>query len=248
MILGGTSAGRRLAEALASDARFAPVLSFAGRTQSLERPRVEHRVGGFGGVSGLVRYLERERCAAVVDATHPFAAQMRRHAALGAEQRGLPLLRLEGPPWRPLPGDRWLEVADMAQAAQALGAAPRRVFLAIGRLEIAAFYAAPQHDYLIRAVDDFPCELPRARVIAARGPFALAAELELFRRERIEVVVGKNAGIAATYAKLEAARALGLPAILVQRPRVPAVPTVEALEAALAWLSELHARSSRRGV
>jgi precorrin-6A/cobalt-precorrin-6A reductase len=135
----------------------------------------------------------------------------------------------------------------MPGAARALGPTPRRVFLTIGRLEIAAFSSAPQHHYLARAVDPFELPLPDARLISARGPFDLAAERSLLEREAIEVIVSKNAGTAATYAKIAAARALGLPVIMVRRPQLPAAETVATIDAALAWLARVHDASQRRG-
>jgi precorrin-6A/cobalt-precorrin-6A reductase len=248
LILGGTSDARELALCLTADERFSALLSFAGRTQSVAHPGVPYRVGGFGGVGGLVSHLERESYHVLVDATHPFAAQMSRHAAQAAELAHVPLLRLERPAWQAVPGDRWRIVPRMEEAPAALGAEARRVFLAIGRLELGAFAEAPRHDYLIRAVDPFVPPLPRARVIAARGPFLLADERALFERERIEVVVSKNAGTPSTYAKLQAARELALPVIMVARPRLPDVVTVRSVEAALAWLSARHEASMRRGV
>jgi precorrin-6A/cobalt-precorrin-6A reductase len=243
VILGGTSEGRQLAEQLAGDARYRVVLSFAGRTRSLQPPRAPYRVGGFGGVPGLIGYLQAERCAALVDATHPFAAQMSRHAALAAAATGTPLLRVECPPWQRVAGDRWIEVPDMAAAVAALGTRPLRVFSSVGRLEVEAFRAAPQHDYLLRAVDEFEHGLPRARVLAVRGPFEPEGERALFLRERIEVLVSKNAGTPATYAKLEAARVLQLPVVMVARPTLPSVPKVPSAEAARSWLLALHAQS-----
>jgi precorrin-6A/cobalt-precorrin-6A reductase len=249
VILGGTSDGRQLAERLVLDPRYAVVLSFAGRTRSLQLPRVPCRVGGFGGVEGLVQYLRGEGCQALIDATHPFAAQMSLHAVRAVEQTGTPLLRVECPPWRCEAGDRWQHVPDLEQAVAALGEAPRRVFSSIGRLEVDAFRAAPQHQYLIRAVDEFRIDLPHARVLAARGPFDVAAERELFERERVEVIVSKNAGTTATYAKIEAARALGLPVVMVARRPLPPAPTVASWQSALDWLERLHGPgSSRRGV
>lgn len=246
LILGGTSEGRRLAELLAGDARHAAVLSFAGRTESLVDPGVPFRVGGFGGVEGLVAHLDDAGYHALVDATHPFAAQMSRHAAEASSRTRLPLLRVECPPWSPMPGDLWTTVPDMGGAAAALGAVPRRVFLTIGRLELAAFASAPQHDYLIRAVDPFVPALPRARVITGRGPFDVAAECRLLEHEKIEVLVSKNSGTPSTAAKLEAARRLGLEVVMVARPELPRVPTVPAAADAIAWLNAQA--SMRRGV
>jgi precorrin-6A/cobalt-precorrin-6A reductase len=239
LILGGTSEGRRLAELLALDERFASVVSFAGRTRELRLPETPHRIGGFGGVSGLASYLRERGVDALVDVTHPFAAQISENAARAAQLTGTPLLRLARAAWQRDPDDRWSEVDDMAAAAAALGAHPRRVFLSIGRLEIAAFRAAPQHAYLIRAVDTFEPELPHARVLAARGPFELAAERALLESEGIEVIVSKNSGTTATYAKIAAARALGLPVVMVRQPTLAAVPEVRSLDEIHAWLSAL---------
>ena len=249
LILGGTSESRLLADALVGDSRFEPLVSFAGRTASLQRPAAAHRIGGFGGAVGLAAFLQSERFDALVDATHPFAARMSANAVEAAAQTGLPLIRLERPAWQREPGDRWHSVATMDEAAAALGAIPRRVFLSIGRQEIAAFRAAPQHQYLVRAIDRFEPGLPAARVIAARGPFALAQERALLEREAIEIVVSKNSGTAATYPKIEAARGLSLPVIMVERPILPPAAAAAEPSEIVRWLEALHDGAiQRRGV
>ena len=210
------------------------------RTASLVRPSTAHRVGGFGGVAGLVSFLREHGSQALIDATHAFAAQMSHHAVEAARMLALPLLRVECPAWQEQPGELWTHVPDMRAAALALGEQPKRVFLSVGRLEVGAFAAAPQHDYLVRAVDPFEPGLPRARVITARGPFAREDELRLLADEGVEVLVSKNAGTSATYAKLEAARMLGLPVVMVARPELPKAHTVSTVREALAWLDELH--------
>lgn len=246
--MGGTTEGRLLAERLHRDPRFRILLSFAGRTAAVQAPDVPHRVGGFGGVAGLAAFLRARAVDALIDATHPFAARMSEHAVQAARETATPLVRVARPAWVAIAGDRWIDVASFAAAAEALGAAPRKVFLTVGRLEIAAFREAPQHDYLVRAVDPFDPGLPHARVLAARGPFALADELDLLRRAQIDVIVSKNAGTRATYAKLEAARALGLPVVMVQRPVLAPADETTSIDGALAWLAGLHGASlSRRG-
>ena len=234
-----------LAEQLASDARFLALLSFAGRTASLHAPAVPHRIGGFGGVTGLTEFLKAGNFEALIDATHPFAAQMSANAVQAAQALGLPLLRVERPAWQEIAGDRWQQVDDMQAAASALGPTPRRVFLTIGRLEIDAFRSAPQQHYLVRAVDPFELPLPAARLIAARGPFDMQAERELLQREAIEVIVSKNAGTPATYAKIAAARALALPVIMVRRPQLPAAETVATIDEALLWIERAGAAAQR---
>ncbi len=222
LVLGGTTEASRLAALLAAARRdIWSMLSFAGRTKAPIAPAIPYRIGGFGGVEGLVSYLERERIELLVDATHPYAEQMSRNAELASAQAGIPLIVLTRPPWLREPGDDWTIVGDMEAAAAALGPEPKRVFLTIGRLQLAAFASAPQHAYLIRAVDPFdpPPELARCRVIAGRGPFGSAAEEELLRDEKIEMIVTKNSGGGAAFAKIVAARRLGLPVVMVERPQ-----------------------------
>jgi precorrin-6A/cobalt-precorrin-6A reductase len=247
LILGGSTEATRLAGALAGNGAYAPTVSFAGRTEAIVPPPVPYRVGGFGGIDGLAQYLASERIDALVDATHPFAAQMKAHAVAAAKLAGVPLLAVERPAWTAGPGDTWIEVDTMEAAVDALGAARRRVFLGIGRLNLYVFARAPQHAYLVRLVDK-PREalpLPDVEVVVARGPFEAAADRAMLETFGAEMVVTKNSGGSAADAKLAAARALGLPVVMVRRPAVPARDMVPTVADALRWLAHL---ATRRGV
>lgn len=225
---------------MAGDARFRAVLSLAGRTRAPVAPPVPWRSGGFGGAEGLAGYLREHGVDALVDATHPFAAQISGNAVRAAGMAVVPHLAVLRPAWDAVPGDCWTAVPDMAAAAAALGGRPRRVLLTVGQQELSPFGDAPWHDYLIRSVEPPAVVPPGARVLTARGPFAWADELGLLRREGIEVLVTKNSGGTATAAKLGAARALGVDVVMVARP--PAPPqTVPDAAAALAWLHQLAA-------
>jgi precorrin-6A/cobalt-precorrin-6A reductase len=239
LILGGTSEASILQRRLADDARFSVTLSLAGRTSAPAKSAVSTRVGGFGGPQGLVAWMTEHRIALVCDATHPFAARISRNAATACEQAGVPLLAIRRPAWQPLEGDAWTDVEDMTAAAAALGATPRRVVLTIGRQELAAFATAPQHAYLARTIEPVGdiVSLPSLVVTSARGPFALQDEIAFLEDARAEVLVTKNSGGEATYAKIAAARMLGLPVIMVRRPHVPDVPSVPDAEQALRWLN-----------
>ena len=174
LILGGTLEARQIAERLAGRADLAVTLSLAGRTAAPVKAVVPMRVGGFGGAAGLARHLAAARVDVLVDATHPYAATISAHAAEAAAAAKIPLLALRRPAWIATAGDRWTEVADAAGAArQALGAAPREVFLALGRQEIAPFATAPQHHYLVRSVEPVvpPLAVPHAVYVTGRGPF-----------------------------------------------------------------------------
>jgi precorrin-6A/cobalt-precorrin-6A reductase len=233
LILGGTTEGAALARALAGRD---VVLSLAGRTADPAPLPVAVRTGGFGGAAGLAAYLAQQGIGRVIDATHPFAARISANAVAACAAAGVPLVALERPAWAPQPGDRWICVPDMTAAAAALPALPARVFLAIGRQEIPAF-AGMAHRWLLRLVD--PPEappLPGATVIVARGPFRPEDDLDLLRRHQVQWVVSKNAGGEGARAKIDAARHLGLPVVMVERPAVPQRPQVQTVDAALRWL------------
>lgn len=248
LLLGGTAEASSLARLLAGDTRFDAVLSLAGRTAMPAVQPLPTRIGGFGGIAGLVNHLRTEKVDAVVDATHPYADQMSAHAVAAARETGVPLASLLRAPWVEQPGDRWQHVSNTESAAKMPGPSPRRIFLGIGRQELPAFAAAPHHHYVARVIDAPPAQglPPHLTLVQARGPFDLAAETALLRERQIEIVVSKNSGGTATYAKIAAARDLGLPVVMIARPDKPAAHVVATPEQAMAWLD--HVRGSRRGV
>ena len=250
LILGGTTEARLLGERLAVRTDMTAILSLAGRTAAPLPQGVPTRSGGFGGTAGLIEYLRTHEIGAVIDATHPYASTMSAHALHAARQTTTPLLCLCRPPWIAVAGDEWTEVRDVQEAANALGAGPRRVFLAVGRQEIANFAVAPQNYYLIRSVDpvDPPLAVPRARYILDRGPFTEVQERELLRAHAIDVIVAKNSGGAATYGKIAAARALSIPVVLLRRPPALDVPTVATVGEAMSWLDHELKAPADRGV
>jgi precorrin-6A/cobalt-precorrin-6A reductase len=187
----------------------------------------------------LAAFLARERIDAVVDATHPFASRMSANAAAACSATGTPLVAFTRPPWTRQPDDRWIEVATIEEAVDALGTAPRTVFLTHGRLQLSAFVRAPQHRYIVRTIGR-PAEidaLPDCKLILVRAPLSLADELALMQREQIEKLVTKNSGGGATYAKIEAARALNIEVVIVRQPPAPEAEILHELDAVLAWIA-----------
>lgn len=241
LILGGAMEARRLADAAV--AQFGTALdvetSLAGRTRQPRAPAGRVRVGGFGGAAGLAAYLRDQRIDLLIDATHPFARRMPWNAAEAAEAACVPRLRLERAPWRPEAQDRWIEAADAADALERAAGLGRRLFVTLGAQEAARFAERPDLDVTVRLIetDGAPAERPGFRLIAARGPFDEASERALLEQLRADVLVTKNSGGRATAAKLAAARALGLPVVMVRRPPPAPAPRVETVEAALAWLA-----------
>ncbi len=243
LVLGGTGDARALAGRLAGDSRFQASVSLAGAVERPEAYALPVRTGGFGGAEGLARTLSDMEAAALVDATHPFAARITANAAAAASAADVPLLRLQRPPWHPEPGDDWREVGDLDAAVAALpqGARP---FLAVGRKEIARFAGRTDLDCLMRMIDppreDVP--LPRGRLMLARPSDDVDAEAALLASHGATHVVAKNSGGRWGAAKLVAARQLGLPVIMVRRPcSAAACETVGDVEAAMAWLDRLAA-------
>lgn len=239
LILGGTGEALALAERAQRLPSLRVITALAGRTTRPTQPQGELRSGGFGGVAGLADYLEEASIDLVVDATHPFAAQISRHAAAACAQSGRPLLMLVRPPWERAPGDCWIEVDTVAAAAAALPDTARRAFLTVGRQELAAFAALEGHWFLVRVIEPPANGLPLRdyALVAGRGPFTVEGETRLMRDHRVDVVVSKNSGGAATYAKIAAARGLGLPVVMVRRPSLPEAERVADVAGAMAWIA-----------
>ncbi len=237
LLLGGTTEASLLARALAQ-AGIDAVFSYAGRTEAPIAQPLPTRVGGFGAVEGLVGYLKAEAITHLVDATHPFAAQMSRNAIAACAEAGVPLLAYERAPWATGAGDNWQSVADMVAAVAVLPDTPARVFLAIGKQNLTGFATKPQHHYLLRLVDAPAAQpLPDCTILLARGPFTHEGDLALLAEHRITHVVAKNSGGSGAEAKLLAARDLGLPVILIDRPKLPPRKVVADLAEVMAWLS-----------
>jgi len=238
LLLGGTGEAAALAARFAGDPRIEAITSLAGRTQAPAAIAGRLRTGGFGGADGLSAYLADEKIDLLIDATHPYAARMPHAAAEACIRRGVPRLRLLRPPWASIDGDRWIGASDMTDVTAKLPGLARRVFLTTGQRDLDVL--APLIDiwFLIRLIEPPVTPLPLAlcEIRLARGPFRTKNEISLFRDHRIEALVSKNSGGEATYGKIEAARALGLPVVMVERPAAPTGETVGTIDACLAWL------------
>jgi len=236
LLLGGTGDALTIARRLGPD----HVYSLAGLGRMPGDLACSVRVGGFGGVEGLNTFIEAESIGLIVDATHPYAAQMSRHAGAAGALKGVECWALRRAPWQPQAGDDWREAADFVDILHAI-ALYKHPLWTLGREPLAHLDEIPtsQH-WTIRCLDPHPGNA-RATIIAARGPFSLSGEGALFDAQQTDVVISKNSGGAATEAKLAVARERGLPVVMLQRPRLPQVErefsdTNSLLNALEAWL------------
>jgi precorrin-6A/cobalt-precorrin-6A reductase len=248
LILGGTTEAAELAHRVVDDfgERVEVISSLAGRLKPTRTLPGETRVGGFGGTSGITEYLNAEKIDWVVDATHPFARNISDHAAAACARAGVPELVVARPPWKPAPGDRWLEVDGFKQAADVLPRVAARVFLTTGPGMVQAFAGMSGVWFLVRMFQPPVGVLPLTRylIVTARPPFTVERERALFREHRIDTLVTKQSG-GPTDAKLIAARETGAKVVMIRRPPPPPdVPRVETVDQALAWIGE---RVNRRG-
>ena len=253
LVLGGTAEARELADRLHHIPGCDVTTSLAGVTRDPRRPAGGLRVGGFGGVEGLTRYLARTGTGAMIDATHPWAVVMSRNAAEAGRRAGVPVLHLVRPAWERRDTDRWHEVENASAAARWLdrsGLPPGSVvFLTVARAEHAAFAGLPRFRYIVRTIEPVTCGPLAAETVHARGPFSRAGETAFMRERDVACLVTRNAGGAASVAKIEAARDLGLPVVMLERPAAPEGETVASVDAALAWarrvVREGHSRVGR---
>jgi precorrin-6A/cobalt-precorrin-6A reductase len=238
LILGGTSDAAKLAQKALDIPNLEVRVSLAGRTSQPGDVSGLVRVGGFGGVAGLIDYLEAEKIDLLIDATHPFAAQISENAAIASQQTGIPRLILSRPSWEKLPGDDWYEVESVEAAAKMVTNFGKRVFLTIGRQQLDRFSHLHHIWFLMRSIEPPETKIPGGKLLCDRGPFSLDNEKQLLEKYQIDTLVTKNSGGDATYAKIIAARELTTKVIIIQRPTIPPGETVTDVDAALKWLKK----------
>ncbi|MBD2502796.1 cobalt-precorrin-6A reductase [Anabaena azotica] len=240
LILGGTGDAAELSTKVANIPGIEAIASLAGRTREPILPSGNVRVGGFGGADGLAEYLRKMQIDVLIDATHPFASQISENAAVAAREVGIPHLMLIRRPWEKQVGDRWMEVNSTSAAADVLENQAKRVFLTVGRQELAAFAHLQDIWFLMRMIDPPGADalVPPGVILCDRGPFTLAQEREILIQHHIDTIVSKNSGGNATYAKIIAARELGVQVVMVKRPPVPPGEQVADVDAAVKWLKE----------
>lgn len=236
LILGGTSEARALAGRLVASG-LDVTSSLAGRTSAPVLPEGRVRIGGFGGIEGLAAYLTTGGFSHLVDATHPYAAQISANAVGASAIAKIPMIRLERPAWERPEGADWIAADDMAAAA---GALPRgaNVLLTIGRQEVSAFFGRTDCRFVARVIDP-PDRVPDGwTLVTGRGPFALEDEMSLLERHAITHLVSKNSGGEQGRAKLDAACGSGVQVIMVERPMPPPARTTTTIAGVLDWLAE----------
>lgn len=240
LLLAGTAQARALAQELQGRGGVQVIASLAGETRAPAPVAGETRIGGFGGVDGLADYLKRERINAMVDATHPFAAQMSANAHAAGLATGVPVLHLLRAPWEPGPGDDW-HMLDREEDVAALVPPGSTVFLATGRKTLGRFANLQGRTVIARQIDppDGPFPFSGGRFEIGRPPFSVDDEIGLFSALGVDLLVVKNAGGQASRSKLDAARALGLPVAMLRRPPPPAGEIAETVDQALAWIAAL---------
>jgi precorrin-6A/cobalt-precorrin-6A reductase len=238
LILGGTGEAASLADRLAGDSRLQVTTSLAGRTSNPRRITGRVRIGGFGGADGLCAYLEQERIGMLVDATHPFASRISAHAVDACERGGIDRLQLRRFPWDAQSGDRWIRVRCMEEAPRQMQESHKTVFLTTGHKGIELFSAFDDLRFVVRLVEapKTPLPITHYTLILARGPFSEREEERLMQEHEIDLVVSKNSGGAATYAKISASAKLGIPVLMVDQPPPAPGPKVDSVEAAHGWV------------
>ena len=241
LILGGTGDSAKLIPQLAALPNVETIASLAGRTPKPNVPIVGRvRLGGFGGVAGLAQYMKDEQVDLLVDVTHPFAVQIKLNAAMAASNVGVPRVLFSRSPWVRHPDDYWIEAGTLEEAADKLPEIADRVFLTIGRQELSVFSKLRSHWFLMRMITqpEPTLRLPPGEILLDQGPFDVAHEKELLAHYRIGAIVSKNSGGNAAYAKIIAAREMGMPVVMIPRPPLPEGDVVADLDGAVAWVKQ----------
>jgi precorrin-6A/cobalt-precorrin-6A reductase len=238
LILGGTGDASQLVAKASRISGIKIITSLAGRTQNPLALDGNIRIGGFGGSEGLAEYLRTNKIDILIDATHPYAANISFNAAIAASMYGIPHLMFIRPTWEKLPGDNWIEVDNVEAAAKVLPNFAKRVFLTVGRQQLAPFATLENIWFLMRLIDPPSSDalIPGGEILCSRGPFILEDERSLLKDYQIDTVVSKNSGGDATMGKITAARELNLKVVMVRRPSTPSCEKVDSIDGAMEWL------------
>lgn len=239
LLLAGTGEAREIAEQLAAE-NIPAMASLAGATRDPNGLAIPSRSGGFGGAEAFEAFLLDNGITAILDATHPFANQITNRTASIAARTGLAYLQLLRPPWIPGPGDKWISI-DREQDATTHIPDGSTVFLATGRKTLADFENLSGCRVICRRIDppQHPFPFANGEYLLGRPPFSVADEVELFARIGVDWLVVKNAGGIASATKLTAARKLGIPVVMIERPEQTASKSVETVEQAMNWVRSL---------
>ncbi len=240
LLLAGSGESRALAQRLAQTGGLRVTASLLHQPRTFGPMPVPTRLGRFGGVEALRRFLVQEQISAVLDATHPFSVQMGHRAAEACAALGLGFARVLRPPWPLSPSERWAEVADEAEVRRHLREGDR-VFATTGRATLDRLVRDVPAQFLVRqmAGRDGPCDFKNVEYIYGKGPFSVDQEVENLGRSRADVLVAKNSGGTPSHSKLAAADALGLRVVLIARPPQPPGTRLETVEAAMQWVARL---------
>ena len=173
---------------------------------------------------------------ALVFAPHPFAFSLLDKL----KNLPIPTVALLRKAWAPTPADNWLMVETCEAAAetlQSLGAS--RPLLALGRERLAPFIALQAPELLVRCRNlPRPDLKGRGRVEYMTGPFTVDQEIAYLQQHGIDCIIVHNAGGQGGWPKLEAARRLSIPVIMVDRPQTGLAERVETPGAAQNWLRQ----------
>lgn len=236
LLLGGTAEAREVAQALQGRE---VVYSLAGATDNPAPTGIPSRIGGFGGVAGLAAFLRDGGFTHLIDATHPFAAQMKRHVDLAALETSVGAVHLLRPAW----GGILQKVENVSDLASAAAAVPpgARVFLALGSRHLETFRTRSDVGFWVRSITQKTDNAPFTFLVG-RPPFSVEEESATLRQHQIDTLVLRDSGGSGGLAKVVAAQRLGMRIIVIDRPPPPSGLVVSSVAEVLQWLGREEAK------
>ena len=238
LIIGGTTQGNLLGRELHKKNKNY-IISYAGRVNIIQSIGLNNRIGGFGGIIKMSQWLKDNKISHVVDASHPFAKQISYNTFNACTFNKIPIVRYSRKPWAQTKKDNWQNTDTFEEANSLLNSNRKRIFLAIGRLKLEIFSSFNQHFYLLRMVEKFKVNpnFTDYHCLVSRGPFNIDDDISLIKKFKIDLIISKNAGGSGAFSKIQAARILKIPVIMIKRPELPNVQEYYNLEEIIKWLS-----------
>lgn len=256
LILGGTSDARKVVKALDQQGLLDHITLTYSVAGLVRVPELACEVisGGFSQRGGLLHYLQEHSFDLVLDITHPFALQMSTTAVEACAEKGIPCWRFHRPVWQAQEGDIW-RLFDDWSALLAATEAYQSLFLTAGQIgqdlidQLAQQNLKTGQRQVLRTAAPPQADLPASmKWLKAIGPFNKADEKNILETYKIDLLISKNSGGSATEAKLWAARELGIPVFMLQRPMLPEADLLmDSVESVVDAVSSLRVDSGMRG-
>ena len=237
LILVGTGDSLKVADELCLHAEFKVYIFLDKRSRLRSNSKVAGEISSLRNEEFFHRFLIENGIEALIDASHPFDKESTELCKRVSKLADIKLTHFLRPPWTPTIDDNWTSVRTLDEAAKIIPDGSN-VFIATGRIGLEKFSKLTSSKFFIRRLGKvkLQCPLDNGKFIYGNPPFSLKDEISLFRSLKIDILVIKNVGGDGSFAKVEAARAMNISVIMIERPKESPINAITTIPEIFKWM------------